>query len=176
MGWNCIISSSLPQDPSRAETTTGACVVLAQQLSWQQRPVKERNTRDLLTCTDLGYALVRNNILFPLLLSQRHCWLSLPMAQATPRKPVWNLRLFPLQAGGKVSQPRERQGALERDCLCFCHWCHSGFFREFFSWPILYYQPDDSWVSLRPLLFFFISKTRSLKLCSKTQMFFFLLM
>lgn len=26
------------------------------------------------------------------------------------------------------------------------------FFREFFSLPVLYYQPDDSWISLRPFL------------------------
>lgn len=28
------------------------------------------------------------------------------------------------------------------------------FFREFFSLPVLYYQPDDSWISLRPFLLF----------------------
>lgn len=69
---------------------------------------------------------------------------------------TWGCFLCKLEE--RCPRPRERQGALERDCLCFCHWCHSGFFREFFSRPILYYQPDDSWVSLRPLLFFFYLK------------------
>lgn len=63
-----------------------------------------KNARHLLTCTDPAHALLRKNIFFPFLLSLRHCWLCLPTARATPRKPVWNLRLFPLWAGEKLSQ------------------------------------------------------------------------
>lgn len=67
------ISNSLPQDPSRAEPATGGCVIFGSAAILPTETVKERNARDLLTCTDLAYVLVRNNIFLPFLLPLRHC-------------------------------------------------------------------------------------------------------
>lgn len=96
-----------------------------------KRPVKKRNARDLLTCTDLAKALGRNSILFPLLLSPRHCWLSLPMLRRLQGNlfETWGCFLCKLEE--RCPRPRERQGALERNCFCFCHgwhWLFSGNF------------------------------------------------
>lgn len=150
-----MISSSLPQDPSRAGTTTGACVilgsaaVLATESSEGEECQRPPHLHRPCLCIGQKQHFISLPAIFKALLTQpphssgdskETCLKPEAVSSASWREGVPGL--------GKDKRLWKEIVSASATAATLA------FFKEFISLPVLYYQLDDSWISLRPFLLF----------------------